>query len=287
MIVYTLSYLREYMQIPERAGLFAASGRDSYSPGRVALEATVLHSPFLQATYPFCMKTLFRSEKHCLLFGLSSAIGLFISAQSVGTALTTRELSVDPRLLSISLTIAFFTIISLRALFDIPSDRGTNWIFRLLIDPERNETRSVATMVILTPVAIWLVGVFPLHLVMLGWSMTLMHSVYVMLCSVALAQLLLLKFRKLPFTCSYTASKDRILAMVLLGMVAFTIFSETNSRIEARLLVHPREFALGVVGLIVLSWAVREYNARLPLRDRTLIFEDRPEPAVQILNIGK
>src|SRR5215831_14759297 len=120
---------------------------------------------------------------------------------------------------------------------------------------------------------------------MLGWSMTLMHSVYVMLCSVVLAQLSLLKFRKLPFTCSYTASKDRILAMVLLGMAAFSMFSGTNSRIEARLIIHPQEFLLGVIGLIGLSLALREYNARLPLRERTLIFEDRPEPVIQILNI--
>src|SRR5712671_386848 len=288
MIVYSLTYYREFMRIPERAGLVHASGRDSYSIFRRCLEAVAVRSAFQRATYSFSIKTLFRNDKHCLLFGTATAMGFFLSAQAAGEALADPfQKGIDPRLLSVSLTMAFFTIVSMRALFDVPSERDANWVFRSTVDRYRNEAREVAGKVLLTPIIVWLMCMLPVHVILWGWTASMLHSAYVLMCSAGLAQLLLLKFRKIPFTCAYTASKDRFLVMVILGLIGFSLFSNTNARIEVALLNHPIRFLFVIPVFVALIWRTRMYRQSLPSQERALVFEDRPAPLVQLLNLPR
>jgi hypothetical protein len=287
IVVYALTYYREYMRIPERGGLIHTSGSDSNFVGRV-LDTVAVRTPFQRATYVFAMKTLFRNEKHCLLFGTATAIGFFIAAQTTGQALANpMDSGVDPRLLSVSLTLAFFTIVSLRALLDVPSDRLASWVFRSTVDRRRHEARSVAGKVLVSPVIAWLGIALPLHAMLWGWTTAVLHSGYVLMCSIGLSQLLLIRYRKIPFTCSYTASKDKVLVMIILGLVAFAIFSGANSEVEASMLAHPIRFMYAAVCFVVLLWRVRAFQGELTLEERALIFEDRPVPAVQLLNITR
>jgi hypothetical protein len=285
--VYALTYYREFMRIPERSGLLQASGSESRFVGRV-LDAIAVRTPFQRATYVFAMKTLFRNEKHSLLFGTATAIGFFIAAQTTGQALASpMESGADPRLLSVSLTLAFFTIVSLRALLDVPSDRQASWVFRSMVDRRRHEARVVAAKVLVSPVIVWLGIALPLHVMLWGWTAALLHSGYVLMCSIGLAQLLLIRYRKIPFTCAYTASKDKVLVMIILGLLGFAIFSGANSEVEAAMLAHPVRFVYAVVCFGVLLWRVRVFQGDLTLEERALIYEDRPAPAVQLLNITR
>ena len=288
MIVYALTYYREYMRIPEKSGLIQSGGRDSYSLVRRILDRWVLGSSFQRATYFFSMKTILRHEKHCMLFGMATAVGFFLAAQTAAQALATPiRHGIDPSLLSVSLTVAFFTIVSLRALFDVPSDRGASWVFRSTVDRHRHEAREVAGKVLVSPVILWLVCCLPAHVMLWGWPIALLHSAYVLMCSIGLAQLLLLKFQKIPFTCTYTASKDKILVNIILGLLGFSLFSGANSRIEALLLERPVLFALTIPCFIALLWGVRAYRRELSYQQRALVFEDRPLPIVQLLNITR
>jgi hypothetical protein len=224
-----------------------------------------------------------------MMFGTATAMGVFLAAQSAGEALANPvRHGVDPRMLSVSQTIAFFTIVSLRALFDVPSDREASWVFRSTVDRYRNEAREVAGKVMVSPLIFWLVCLgLPIHVMLWGWETAMLHSAYVLMCSIALAQLLLLRFRKIPFTCKYTASKDHILVMVILGMIGFSFFSGVNSRIEALLLERPVQFLWTIPFFVVLLWRIRAFHRNLPLPERALVFEDRPAPIVQLLNISR
>ena len=285
--LYALTYYREYMRIPERSGMIHTSGSDSNFLGRL-LDAVALHTPFQRATYVFALKTLFRNEKHCLLFGTATAMGFFVAAQTTGQALADpKDFEVDPRLLSVSLTLAFFTIVSLRALLDVPSDRQASWVFRSTVDRHRHAARSVASKVLVSPVIVWLGVALPLHVMFWGWTIALLHSSYVLMCSIGLAQLLLVRYRKIPFTCSYTASKDKVLVMIILGLAGFALFSEANSRFEVSLLSHPWGFLFVVACFLILLWRIRVFHSSLTLEDRALIYEHRPAPMVQILNITR
>jgi hypothetical protein len=235
------------------------------------------------------MKTLFRSEKHCLLFGTSCAVGFFLATQAVADAMAnpTRQ-GIDPRLLSVSLTMAYCSIVSLRALFDLPGDRNASWVFRSLLDLNKHEGRQTASKVMIAQLFPWLIlPALPLYVMKWNWSVALMHTGYILMCSTALAQLLLLRFRKIPFTCSYTASRDRVLAVIFLGLIGLSVFSGANASFERTLLARPLYFLFVIpvfVGL--LSW-IRRYWASLPAAERILIFEDRPRPEIQVLNLSK
>src|SRR4029079_3331496 len=127
------------------------SGSDSYFLRRL-LDAVAVRTPFHRATYVLAMQTLSRNEKNCLLFGTATAMGFFVAAQTTGQALANpMDFVVDPRLLSVSLTLAFFTIVSLRALLDVPSYRQASWVFRSTVDRYRHEARSVAGKVLVSP----------------------------------------------------------------------------------------------------------------------------------------
>ena len=65
-----------------------------------------------------------------------------MAAGSAGKAIADPiQNGIDPRLLSVSLTLAFFTIVSLRALLDVPSDRNASWVFRSTVDRHRHEAQ--------------------------------------------------------------------------------------------------------------------------------------------------
>jgi hypothetical protein len=287
LAVYSLTYYRQYMRIPEQSGLMHWRGRDAYSLRRRVLDAVFLRSPFQSATYAFSMKTLFRNEKHCVLFGIAAAMSVFLAMQGAADGLANPIDGVDSRLLSVSLTIAFFTIVSLRALLDVPSERLASWVFRSTVLHPRPETLEVAFKVLITPVVIWLIVALPFHVVLWNWRIALLHSVYVLMSSIALAQLLLLKFRKIPFACSYTASKDKILVVVILGLIGAALFSSMNARIEMSMIAQPNKIFTAIAIFALILWSIRRYRDNLPLRDRVLIFEDRPASPIQRLDITR
>ena len=286
--IYALAYYREYVRIPERGGLPHGRGRDTYSAIRIALDASTLQTPFQRGTFHFAIKTLFRSERHCLLFGTATAVGFFLAAQTAGDALANpTPQTIDPRLISVSLILVYFTIVGLRALLDLPSERNANWVFRATVDLNKHEGREVASKVLILTVVPWLILLLPLYVALWGWLTALLHTLYVLTCSIALSELLLLRFQKIPFTCTYTASKDRVLLMIVLGLIGFSLFTGTNASLEASLLRDPIRFLSAVPFFGVLFWWIRFYRRDLLKSDRVLIFEDRPEPAIQLLHLSK
>ena len=168
--LYALTYYRHFMRIAEGGRLHAGAGRDRHSLVRRIVDAAALRTPFQCATYHFALRSLFRSERHCLLFGGACSIGFFLAGQAVSDALTRPgTFTFDPRLLSVPLILSYFIIVSLRALFDQPTDRRANWIFRFMVDRRTCELRPLATKVVLSMIAPWLVLVgFPVLCVLVG-----------------------------------------------------------------------------------------------------------------------
>jgi hypothetical protein len=74
--------------------------------------------------------------------------------------------------------------------------------------------------------------------------------------------------------------------MIILGMIGFSLFSGVNSRIEVSLLAQPVHLLYAAAGFLALLWRIRKFQKDLPPQDRALVFEDRPAPIVQLLNIS-
>jgi hypothetical protein len=286
--VYAATYYRQFSRIPEQTALRPRRRRNpSGLPSRL-LEALALGSPLQRAALPFALKTIFRSERHSMLFGGAVAAAGFIAASTLTGALAQPSARpFDSRLLSIPLTLSYFIICSLRALYDQPAERGANWIFRATVDRYRHEARAIGLKVMLALIAPWLfLIVLPLSARQWGWTAAILHTAYVLMCSAVLGELLLAGFRKIPFSCLHVVSKDRVLVVAIFFVIGFVFFSPVNATVEANLLEHPRQFLLPalLLGLVHYGLGRRERNKRYA--DRVLLFEDRPESAIQVLDLS-
>jgi len=289
LAVYGLTYYHQFTRIPEQTSVHPSGGRDQHSLVRRILDSTVLRTPFQRATYHFSVKTLFRSERHCLLFGAALSVGFFLAAQGLSDALASPlRIGIDSRLLSIALILSYFVVCTSRALFDLPADPRANWLFQSILGPYQFEARSVATKVTMTMVVPWLILLgLPLHVAAWGWRTGFLHTGYVLLCSFVLSEVLLVGFRKIPFTCMQTASKDRVLVMIIFFMVGLTIFSTANARFERTLLENPFRFLMVIVVAGLVLRGIRAIEGDRHPIDRTLLFEDRPAAVIQLLNLSR
>ena len=100
-------------------------------------------------------------------------------------------------------------MIGIRFAFEMPVDLRANWIFRISLEHRWTEARRVSRRVLLVFSLSWLApACFLLTLLFWGWVAALLHTAVFILCTIALVELSLFKFRKIPFTCAYPPFKS-------------------------------------------------------------------------------
>src|SRR5581483_3882137 len=156
-------------------------------------------------------------------------------------------------LLAIPLLIAFFCISGLRVVFEIPAALDANWIFRLAVinpDPPLN---SIIRNLMLRIVLPWEVLVLPpLTAQKFGWTMALAHTVTVIALTVLSIDIVLVHFRKIPFTCSSQPETKQLLFRVLGSIFFVLIIVPMLAGVERWMLESPVRFVL-FVGLLAIS----------------------------------
>jgi hypothetical protein len=223
---YALSYRRCFAQIPETTDINPASRREHASWIFPVLDRTILTSPFQRAAYRFVMKTVLRSEHHGLVLGGFFGLGIvtasqFLFASFNGNAVQASSLP-SPEILAIPLVLSYCTILGVRFVFDIPTEIRANWIFRLYSDKTRHECIPLARKIMLTFVLPWVFAiVLPVYGYVWGWRVGLLQTAVVTLWSLLLTEVLLLRFRKIPFTCSYPPFRDSAVVLVLSFVLGF------------------------------------------------------------------
>ena len=102
-----------------------------------------------------------------------------------------------------------------------------------------------------------------------------------------LAKVLLLRFRKLPFTCSYPPFRDSAVVLALLYVLGFFVFVVLTAQLEYWALFNP--VAAGVlIAIAAGSWFVL---SRLREDEREargdLIFEDNLTSGFELLDLNR
>jgi len=184
------------------------------------------------------------------------------------------------------LTLAYFIICSLRALYDLPTERDANWIFKATVDRRRHDCRTVGLKVMLTMILPWLLLIaLPLYAWKWNWQTAALHVAYVMVWSAAFGEMLLIGFRKIPFTCMRVMSKDRVLVMIIFFLLGYSFFSTTTVMMELFFLTRPWWMIALAALFLALIIGIRAVERDMPAEERDLIFEDRPRPSVQVLDL--
>jgi hypothetical protein len=284
---YALSYRRCFTESTEVVSNFAAAGGRSRHYRFDRLDSLFLKSPFERAGFRFALKTLFRSENHTLVVGGSTGLGIVIASQTLfeaarkgGTGLPSADL------LSIPLIVGYCLFLGLRFSFEIPVALRANWMFRMTVNPETHECVPLARRVMLAfLVPLLLLVCLPAYALGWGWELALTHTAVVAVLCWLLIEILLLRFRKIPFTCSTPTFKSSALVSVLLYVIGFAVFTSWTTTAERWALDDPLwyvPFAL----LLAAVWLILErYRREMTYLDQQLIFEERPETAVEVLDL--
>lgn len=228
--------------------------------------------PFLAGSLPsavtlLSLRTLQRSRQHRMILSFYLGIGLalvigYVRSGFVGATLLSSGIGIGFLLSTILMMI--LTVLALRVVASIPISLSANWIIRVTqVRPARAYRNAVR--------ASWLLlGVLPVLLIVLGLSMIAAYPslpaikyLAALLClGIALVELCLATFQKIPFTCSYLPGKANIHFAFWASLFFFLRILKDAAILESRMLNRPGGYLLMLLGLICCAAAVH-WSTRL------------------------
>jgi hypothetical protein len=254
------------------------------------LNRTCLRRQLERASFYFVWQALSRSRRHKLYLAAYVGVGTaFVFQGLTALASSAKGFSgeVSPSLLSIQLNLSFFLLSGLRYVITIPAEPAANWIFRLTEDERRRfllgGTRKFMLLAGIVPVS---TALLPVHVILWGWQVALLHLLFGAALSVLLIEALLLGFHKVPFTCYYLPGKSNPTTLGVLYFAAFLTYTYSMTALEYWILLKPARMAgfLAVLALVLAAMA-RIRRTRID-DDIELLFEDAPEPEIRTLGIS-
>lgn len=276
---YTLSFRRSFVRIPELADVGPLPSGQRFRLPTILLDATILRDAKLRACYHFVSRTLLRSDAHLQIVLAFAALGLVVAAQTVNVAFrpgfffTAQPPSVA--LLSVPYILSYCLLMGIRLAFEVPLDLSANWIFKLWIEPDSERPRQVARTVLVTFSLGWLAPLCFLYSGLLWGCLTaLLQTAILIACSAVFVEVLLVRFRKIPFTCSYPAFQSHstlVLVAYLIGFVAFAIY--IPQIVQWSLVT--RWGAAGFIPVLLLCLGgLRQFRKQMLDMDKQLVFEE-------------
>jgi hypothetical protein len=278
LLAYALSFRRAFISIPETpdAGPLPRA-KVSFSLPAYLFAARL--TPPQRACYKFVAKTLLRSEEHLqvlmgfIAVGVVAAANVLASPPGVKSILSGETPSVE--FLSVPLILSYCLVIGIRFAFEMPVDLRANWIFRISLEQRWAEAREISRRVLLVFSLSWLVpACFLVTLLFWSWVAALLHTVVVILCTVALVELSLFKFRKLPFTCAYPPFKSHSGLIALAYLFGFMVFTTYIAQMEYWSLVSPWRAIWFIPLFLAVVLGLRAHRKQMLDMDKELIFED-------------
>lgn len=288
--VYIASYYRYFIRIPEILDTTLRSHAPRTLLPMAWMDQFILRSPFERAIYRFTVKTLLRSERHSLLFGAFSGLGLVLALEMLASAFYDSPgpaVQPDAEFLSVPFILAYFVICGLRFVFDIPAELHANWVHRSVLYRGNDQPANLARKVILTFAVPWvLLLCLPLSVRAWGWPTGAGHVAVLLAACSLLAQLLLRGFRKIPFACTFPVWKQSATVVILLYLLGFWAFAFLLPRLEHALLVRTPLFLWTLsLFLLLANIGLRRFQAA-ELDEAPLSFEEGSAPAFEILNLS-
>jgi len=279
-VAYALSFRRAFMSIPETPD----AGPLPRTKIRFSLPAS-LSTAFLippqRACYEFVAKTLLRSEEHLQVLMGFMAVGVVAAANVLATPRGIKSMvsgeTPSVEFLSAPLILSYCLVIGIRFAFEMPVDLRANWIFRISLEHRWTEAREVSRRVLLVFSLSWLApACFSLTLLFWGWVAALLHTAVFIVCTMALVELSLFKFRKIPFTCAYPPFKSHYGVIVLIYLFGFFLFTTYIAQMEYWSLLSPWRAIWFVPLFLAVVLGLRAHRKQMLDMDKELVFEDLP-----------
>jgi len=293
--VFAGAYLAGYKRHARRVMESLETAGEGPGPARAAFERAVnrwlLPHPLERATFHFISNTILRNARQRLFLALYAGVAFALALPSVAWAGERHGSPIliffSAGMMTVPLTLTFFLVTGLRAAFNFPAELRANWIFQTAESEESaRHLRAVRKWVVVMALAPLTLLLAPWEVYVRGWWLALIHLTFAFLLGLLMIALLLVWFRKIPFTCSYFPGKTSMAATALFYIITFTTYSWTMTRVEERLIEMPVALALAyVAGVLALIGLARLEKRELAI-DAVLIYDDQPEPVVRSLELG-
>jgi hypothetical protein len=295
LCAYAAGYRRHFVRIAEIADTTVIAHKPDLSSRRwrlgVLLDRVALRTPFQKGGFRFLCKTMVRSEAHRLVLTGVGGLALVLASQALLDAFegarSWRAAALSPDALSIPFILSFLVIVGLRIVFEVPVELRSNWIFQLMLDWDGQECERLARKLILIAVLPALVVIaFPVYAYLEGWLVAGLHTLLVVTWAVLLTNIVLIRFRKLPFTCTLPLFKQHSFVIVLAFCFGFLIYAVSTPEFEASALLEPVRM-LSFVPVAAVAWLVPHLLAKGTIEiEKKLIFEESPTQTIEALRLS-
>ncbi len=279
ILSYALSFRRAFIRIPETTEVGPLPRTQFHLLPVSLFDRIFLSDPPQRACFHFITRTLLRSEAHLQIASAFVAMGLVVSVQSLASAFhanAANSLHIPSEdLLAIPFILSFSIIIGIRLAFEIPSDLRANWVFAVWIDSNALQTRPIARKILLTFSLAPLVPIcFVSSAILWGFGIALLHTAVFTASTIAFVELLLLRFRKIPFTCSYPPFQSHSALVFVAYLFGFVIFTSYLPELELWSLADPWRVTLFLPLIAAILVAIHQYRKQMLDMDKHLIFEE-------------
>ena len=282
-VAYALSFRRSFIRIPEMADAGPLPRLRRSFLLLAPLHKAIIRTAPQRACYHFVARTLLRSDGHLQILLGFAALGLVLSAETLSSASSLHSLvtgqAPSAEFLSVPFILAYCVIVGIRFAFELPADLRANWIFRFWLDPGQQDARPIARRVLLLFSLPWLVPAALLSVLFFwGWTTALLHSAILIVCTILLVETVLIRFRKIPFTCSYPPFQSHSGLIFVAYLFGFFLFTDYLPQMEHWSILSPWQAIWFVPLLAAALFALRQYRKQMLDMDKHLIFEE-PSPS--------
>jgi hypothetical protein len=277
LLSLVLCYFRTMKKTTEEPDLLPAKRGFHWAPRLGGLQALVTL---------FSLRTLLRSRHHRVILAFYLSIVFAIALAAAHRALVAgqpfRFSSTFPSITNLMMVIS---VIGFRKVFSIPISLTANWVLRTTqIHPSGQfVTATRNTLLLFAVVPIWILSA------VLGLSyrpipLVAEHLLVLMLIGVILVDLSLIRFHKVPFTCSLLPGSTNFQLVFWAGLAGYVLLSVFVITCEMPALYNPHLYGLLIVVLGVIASCVHGFN-RFEAKSAVLYFEEIPDEVLTTLQL--
>jgi hypothetical protein len=192
-------------RLPEQATPGGSRSRGGAIVDRLAARMTT-GDPETRAGFFFTWQTLTRSAPHRTVIAIAAAAGLtnLLIALAASGVHRLALIPIPLGLFAINVMVLAPLIVGFRYAVTVPPEWASNWTIRMAwLGDERGYLAGVKRAALLALVTVPLLLLLPLDVVLFGFTIAVVHTIYVFLVAMTLLDGVFFTYRQFPFACSY------------------------------------------------------------------------------------
>ncbi len=252
------------------------------------------HGGAWTAVWIFLTSTLARNRLPQLVFLIAWATGLAIVANTIQDGLRHMALpgadadaTMKTAAVSMPFVLLLLSVAGLRATFHLPISLSANWMFRVTDFPLARAERLDAVEQAFIRLAILpsLLMSAPVQLMVLGLTRGLAAMLLATLAAAVILELVLIGWRRVPFTCTWLPGKRPLPFAVMAALGVIYVVATAADAVFIAVAYRPRGIIVLSLLFAVVAFGLRWLRKRSWARD-PLEFEDEPFDKMQKLGLG-